>query len=371
MLASFLLFSLTAATAGPRERAAALEADRGSSEGLILVLEDQSGRLENRPAVTLNSERFQQRVALVDGGEQPDKTAGDKVYTAWINPAPQAAEMQVALLDGDTPLWQDTAPLVGASPTIRMVLTPDDVLVVFDVPEPEPPQDGPPPPGAPGDGPAPDGDGESPVALAVLSGTVGAVLGALGVAGVAWRRRQAASTLGPVGTPAPHHLPGLPSGSLVLGVPDSLDPHGVARALALRGAACGPVLVLPDPATRDRWSAAIAGKPGLCWLPRDRPMASRVAAAVRSLGGPRPVTLLIEGPGALEEPLEGEPVDAVYKEVLEEVRGAATVVLVAPAAAALPDALVLERAEEGLRGPAGTVVPDAELLSAPASKEPS
>ncbi len=370
MLASLLFFGF-AATAGPRERAAALEADRGASEGLILVLEDRSGRIEDRPAVTLQSERFQQRVPLLDGGETPDKEAEDKVYTAWINPAPQAAEMQVALLDGDAPLWEDTAPLVGTSPTIRMVLTPDDVLVVFDVPEPEPPQDGPPPPGSPGEGPSPDGDGESPVALALLSGGMGAVLGALAVGGVAWRRRRAARTLRPVGTPAPSSLPGLPRGSLVLGVPESVDPHIVARSLALKAAQTGPVVVLPDPKTRDQWATAVAGRPGLSWMPQNRPMASQVAGVVRSFGAEQPVTLLIEGPEALEEPLEGEPTDAVFKEVLEEIRSAATVVMVAPAATAFPGVLMLEPGDTGLCGPAGTVVPDAELVSQPIHEDPS
>lgn len=361
MLALLLLASF-AAGAGPRERAAALEADRGSSEGLIVVLEDLSGRLDDAPAVTLQGERFQQRIPLLDGGEQPDKVANDKVFSAWINPAPQAAEMQVALLDGDTALWSDSAPLVGASPTIRMVLTPDDVLVVFDVPEPAPPQDGPPPPGAPGEDTEAGTEGESPVALALLSGTVGALLGGLVVAGLVWRRRSAAGTLVAVGTPATEGLPGLPDGPISLEVPDVVDAHVVARLLALRAAESGPVVILPAPETRDRWAAAVAGRPGLSWLARDRPMATRVAAAVRALAGQRPVTLLIEGPDALEEPLEGEPADAVLREVMDEVQEAARVVMVAPSNDGLSDALALTLDSEGLQGPTGTVVPRSELL---------
>lgn len=365
MLAPLLLVS-AAASAGPRERAAALPADRGDSDGLILVIEDAGGRLSGEPAITLRAERYQQRIPLRDAGEQPDLTANDRIFTAWVNPAPQAAEMQVALLDGDETLWSDTAPLVGGSPTIRMVLTADDVLVVFDVPEPGPPPEGGPPPSQP-DGP--DGrsnQGESPVALALLSGAAGFALGAGLVALVVWRRLRGSGALRPIGTPPPSQLPGLPDGSVTLAVPAPTDPHRVAVALAQAAARFGPVVVVPDPAQRDRWRAAIAGKPGLTWLAIDRPMAGRVAAAARWQRGP--ATLLIEGPDALEEPLEGEAPDAVLAEVLDEVGSAARVLMVAPASAGLRDALPLEVRDEGLHGPTGLVCRSADIV--PASRDP-
>ena len=108
----------------------------------------------------------------------------------------------------------------------------------------------------------------------------------------------------------------------------NLTPELLA-ALAVRLARGGPVVLQPTQASRAFFAERLQ-HPAIFWFEDDRPEVDDLLGAVDSLLWMGPVTLLVQGPGALEDHAEDEAPDAVLRELVEECPEAVQLLVVVP-----------------------------------------
>ncbi len=368
------------------------------AESLVFVLGDPDGFLTSPPAkATATGAGGSVSFELIDDGQGPDAQPGDSVYTGSATGYPKG-EVHISLTDqAGRSLWVDTVPIEGnmGTPRISAVLTSSHVRISLDTvgdigaeedPAPvgdvveAPPPDEPPDEPPPDDGRGPRGQSSSKGQSQSGAGGFGwlALLGAalLGFLG-GLAARPARRLLGRKGTsrklsnaapPPPAPLPdahlALRGQQQIWGLPGEAPDLPALANLARSWAAGGTVLLVPQQDNRAPLSQLIAGVHGVYWLELDQPETRQILRAASTLsacgGDHLPCLLLVDGPGALEEPLEDEPLDAVLSELLEDLEesappGLATVVLspLAPLGEREPT-MKLRRAESGLERPDGT-----------------
>ena len=147
--------------------------------------------------------------------------------------------------------------------------------------------------------------------------------------------------------PAP--LPAPEGAGQIWSAPDAESRAALARWLARQLAHRGPVLLVPDPAQRSGHEAALEGLAGVYWLRDDALELDALTAAVKRLSGSGPVSVIVEGAGALEAPLKGEAPDAVLRDLLGEEKLGFVIALAGPETAlSEPAAVALERVDGGL-----------------------
>jgi len=176
--------------------------------------------------------------------------------------------------------------------------------------------------------------------------------------------RKLSNAAPPPATPLPEALLALRGQQQIWGLPDDTPDLPALASLARSWATGGLVLLVPQQDNRARLTQLMAGVHGVYWLELDQPETRQILRAASTLsacgGDQLPCLLLVDGPGALEEPLEDEPLDAVLGELLEDLEerappGLATVILspLAPLGEREP-AVALHRAEAGLERADGT-----------------
>lgn len=240
---------------------------------------------------------------------------------------------------------------------------PDAPVLPEPVPEEPPPEDGGPPPmeGDPPPGGAPWAPADSGLwwllpALVFLAGALATGL-PLGL----WARRRlrplrALQPVGAAGT-GPQGLPPVLGKTQVWTVPsaDAVSPAALLLAHQLVGHAA--VVVVPDPSRRALWSTRMAGRAAVTWLPTDRPMGADITAAARVLTGSGPVVIVVDGVGALEEPLKSETADTVIQELIRDAGDDLSVLVIAAQGAVQDAAVALQPVPGGLGTADGVVVP--------------
>jgi hypothetical protein len=187
---------------------------------------------------------------------------------------------------------------------------------------------------------------------AIFALIIGLALGATGA--FFWLRRpRERSQLHPVGQGGAARLPpgleGFPEEPCIWVVPEPEHQRALVEALARALARERSVVLVPAPASRAAFSERLSGERQVLWLDEDRPSCEALLAAVEGLEPHRRPVVLVEGPGALEEPESDEPTDAVVEELLEESDHHTIVVLTESDRLPTPPALRLRAGEPGLR----------------------
>lgn len=321
--------------------------------GLVVLVRDAGERFPAGavPSGTVEDGGSLRAFALRDDGRAPDAAAGDRVFSAVIPLARRGGLARFTLLDATGGvLWADDLPIgMLDHPTLRVHLEAGREAVLVEtndvfVPEPEEPVVEPGSRGSreseerPVDEVLPELVGWSGVPYALPDLSLGPVL----IDNKRVRRRsdggrEQVSSL----------LPPVLKGPMLLGVvlllsagvvlvarrPPALDAMGRSVSgpgrrerrpgtlsdaelvsLLRERVAAGPVLLLPAPvrlAVLDAESLPHVVR--LRTLQPDTPEVRRAAESLRPLGR---VTVVVDGPGALLEPREGESGDAVLEELL-------------------------------------------------------
>jgi hypothetical protein len=277
------------------------------------------------------------RIPLKDDGVPPDPMAGDSAYVAAISGYP-AGVIEVRLVSGEAELATTTVeiPQDMALPSLRVMLNgPGDASWRLSSDSPMA--------GVGASAGAGAGAELAAISVTTVSGPsqpAGAVLAA-GLApglllggGLGWwrwgRRRREALVSGAVRSPAAglHR-----EGQRAWLVPAASRQRAVAAA-ALGLAPAGPVLVVPRAASRPALARLLSGAAGVAWIDEERPTVPRLLQAIDRLSAAGPVSVVVEGPGALEVPGPKEPAFAVVEELLELV--SANLLVLAAEGEALP-----------------------------------
>jgi hypothetical protein len=398
------LFALLLWSAAPRTSAAQAVASPESlpvgsvpAGSLVFVLGDPDGYLGSPPAkATAEGGGHAVSFELLDNGQGSDAAAGDGIYTGSVDGYPNG-EVRISLSDqAGKSLWSDTIPIEGnlGTPRISAVLTRSHVRISLDTvgeivsveendPNEEPPSSESPYEPSPDDGSNPN-EGRSQRGassfgwLALLGAGLFGFLCGLG-AGPAWRLLgrgkkpgQLANAALPRSNPLPVELEVLRGQRQVWSLPDDTPLPPSLASLARSWAAGGMVLLVPQQDHRSQLTKLLEGLHGIYWLELDQPEVRqilRAAATVSACGGEHlPCLLLVDGPGALEEPLEDEPLEAVLEDLLEDLEerapaGLATVIMTTSAALGEHEpTLEIRAGATGLQHTSGT-----PLVSAPAS----
>ena len=90
---------------------------------------------------------------------------------------------------------------------------------------------------------------------------------------------------------------------VLLDLAEALSPHGA-------------VVLAPHRDSRSACSAQLQGRPGFVWSQLSRPPVEELLLCSWQLRGQGRITLLVEGPGALEQPLAGEDPGVAVQELL-------------------------------------------------------
>ena len=135
---------------------------------------------------------------------------------------------------------------------------------------------------------------------------------------------------------APGGLPPVLGRRQVWSVPEAADGVSATGAVVRCLADGFLVLLVPSPEGRAALQEEVDGRPGVMWLSTDQPMARDVARAAKHLASLGPVAVVVEGPAALEDPLDNEAPDAVVQELFDELGEEQTAVVIA-AAGAVPE----------------------------------
>jgi hypothetical protein len=323
-----------------------------SGRGLLFQIYDPGAALLAPPEVTLTDAAGVARAASPrDDGAMPDVHAGDGVYSA---PVPDvAAGPLTAVIQAGADSWTVAGEQRVDDPLPRLIviveagearIAPADAPIPGSPfaqghggdPSSDQPMTGPavgPGPAGPAPGPGLLGGVVAPVLISSLAFGAGLLVGRRG--GSRGPRLQALAR--PGGGPLPPTGERRVAWSLPAGGDRVEQVAAVARAAAGRGL----VLLAPAPDRRGALADRLAGWPAVLLPAADRLDPDTLLRALRGLQAVGPALLLIDGPDALEAPLDEEGPEAVLKELLDGGHGRGAVVVLVEAASSLPTAAAL------------------------------
>ncbi len=308
-----------------------------SGIGILVVLTDLDARVPSEGA-RIKVSGGQASALLVDGGEAPDMTAEDGVYTGLlVASGTGTTEIVVETMDGEL-IWAGQVELLAdlESPSLRI----DFAVGGGATADYRSDGAGIQTPAFEGSGPVPvPGDGLTPQVVTTMpvqsvgsspaSGTtswlpvwlaLGLVLGAFGGAWARlWSTRSPA--LDRVGGGAEVRWPlGMADQDQpvrIVGLGAGVDDTSVLLAALRWFEGQATVLVVPRAESRGSLAAIVAGKSSVFWLSEDRPAVAQLEKALEALAVVGPVVVLVQGPEALEPPDSDEAPDAVVRELGE------------------------------------------------------
>ena len=337
----------------PPDAAAGDPAAAPSGRGLLFQIYDPGAALQAPPELTLTDAAGVARTASPrDDGAMPDVHAGDGVYSA---PVPDvAAGPLTAVIQAGAASWTVAGEQRADDPLPRLIViveagearvAPADAPIPGspfaqrdpgEAPSGEQPMTGPavgPGPAGPAPGPGLLGGVVAPVLISSLAFGAGLLVGRRG--GRRGARLQALAQ--PGGGPLPPTGERRVAWSLPAGGDRVEQVAAVARAAAGRGF----VLLAPAPERRGALADRLAGWPAVLLPAADRLDPDTLLRALRGVQAMGPALLLVDGPEALEAPLDEEGPEAVLKELLDGDHGRGAVVVLVDAASILPAAAAL------------------------------
>ena len=347
---------------GPESDEAQPEAARSlpeaidSGEGLVIVVSAPADLVQGDQlvATVTGGEGPTASFTLRDDGAGPDLVAGDGVYAGQAADFPRGSTVIALSGTEGQALWStpvDIGPR-APRPRVKIAFTETEPLFFLDtfeggamgvegeervgelpagVAAGRLPAEGGPvlaparrsdDPDAPLLAPPPSGGSSTP--LAIMGRMLVALLVGVGI-GVALGRRtpRALGALVAVGgarassgASSPPGLPAVMGRKQAWSAPSQVLALRALTGLAERLRVEALVLVVPRPEHRAHIRLALPGRAGIVWSPKDQPAPREVLAMAQGLATLGPVVVLVEGVGALEEPLRGEGADAVVRELL-------------------------------------------------------